>query len=515
MHAPPCPRSTRPLTAALYLAFAAGTLLLAFALRYASLYEPRWYGDEGIFAAIAQNMRDGRTLYSQAWDNKPPLIFFTYAGIQSLFGPSVFALHLVTAAAVLATQAVVMTIGALLYGGRRAIVAGALFAFAMGTPVIEGNLAMTETFMILPASLAVLVFVIAERRGNAPVAYYVAAGLLIGVAAGYKQVAVFDGAAIALMIWLTHDRPLRALVPLAAGFAAPQAAFAALFLANGAFGQYWYAVAGSLELYSELGSQGPFVRFAGYLPALLALAWLARRRQSGEEITLRSFPVLWLGFALAGSTSSSFPFPHYLQQAAPACALAIVANPFEMERERLARTLLGVTAVLVVAVVFGQFALAFRERRQLNPVEYYRTFASHRWGTMSDLDYDYYFDGKTVAVRDAVAYMRRDGAGTSLYTWSELPWLYAAGGFTNPTRYYTSFLGEIVPDAKREILRDLEADPPVYILVANDTYAPFGELNTFMSGRYALLHEQGDWRLYRLSTASGDLRPDAQPTALR
>ena len=515
MHAPHRSGSTRPQTTALYLALASGTLLFAFALRYASLYEPRWYGDEGIFAAIAQNMRDGRTLYSQAWDNKPPLIFFTYAGIQSLFGRSVFALHLVTTAAVLATQAAVMAIGALLYGGRRAVVAGAIFALAMSTPVIEGNLAMTETFMILPASLAVFVFIIAERSEDAPVACYAAAGLLTGIAAGYKQVAVFDGAAIALMIWLTHDRPLRALVPLAAGFAAPQAAFVAFFLANGAFGQYWYAVAGSLELYSEAGSQGPFVRFAGYLPALLALAWLARRRQSGEEITLPSFPVLWLGFALAGSTSSSFPFPHYLQQAAPACALAVVANPFEIERERLARALLGVAAVLVVAVVFGQFALAFRERRQLNPVEYYRTFASHRWGTMSDLDYEYYFDGKTVAVRDAVAYMHRDGAGTSLYTWSELPWLYAAGGFTNPARYYTSFLGEILPDAKREILGELAADPPVYILVSDDAYAPFGELDAFMSDRYALLHAQGDWRLYRLATASGNLQPAPQPTARR
>ncbi|MBI5284032.1 MAG: glycosyltransferase family 39 protein [Chloroflexi bacterium] len=515
MRAPPYPASARPRTAALYVALAAGTFMLAFALRYPSLYEPRWYGDEGIFAAIAQNMREGRTLYAQAWDNKPPLIFFTYAGIQSLFGTSVFALHLVTTAAVLGTQAAVMMIGALMYGGRRAIVAGALFAFAMGTPVIEGNLAMTETFMILPASLAVLVFVIAERRGDAPLAYYVAAGLLIGIAAGYKQVAVFDGAAIALMIWLTHARPLRALVPMAAGFAAPQAAFAAFFLANGAFGQYWYAVAGSLQLYSEAGSQGPFVRVAGYLPALLALAWLALRRQSGEEITLRSFPVLWLGFALAGSTSSSFPFPHYLQQAAPACALVIVANPFEMERERLARALLGVAAVLVVAAVFGQFALAFRERRQLNPVGYYRTFASYRWGTMSDLDYDDYFDGRTIAARDAVAFMRSDGAGTSLYTWSELPWVYAAGGFTNPARYYTSFLGEILPDAKRDILRDLAADPPVYILVSDGAYAPFGELDNFMRGRYALLHEQGDWRLYRLSTANGKIDPDPQVNARR
>jgi 4-amino-4-deoxy-L-arabinose transferase-like glycosyltransferase len=509
MRAPPSIRTASPLSAALLLACAAATLLLAFALRYASLYEPRWYGDEGIFAAIAQNMREGRTLYADAWDNKPPLIFFTYAGIQSTFGTGVFALHLAATVSVLATQAVVMAIGMLLYGPRRAVAAGALFAFAMGTPLLEGNLAMTETFMILPASLAVLLFVLAERRDRAGPLHYGAVGLLIGIAAGYKQVALFDGAAIGIMIWLTHDRPLPAIAAILAGFAVPQVAFAALFLASGAFGAYWYAIAGSLALYSELGAEGPFVRFAGYLPAIMAVAWLVRRRQLGHDVTLQSFPVLWLGFALAGTTSSTFPFPHYLQQAVPACALAIAANPLRFEREELGRALLGVTAMLIVAVVFGQFALAFRERRQLDPVDYYRTFASYRWGTMSDLDYDYYFDGKVVTVRDIVTYMKRDDAGTSLYTWSELPWIYAAGGFTNPARYYTSFLGEVVPDAKREILRDLDADPPVYIVVSDDTYAPFDELNDFIRGRYALLHEQGDWRLYRLATASGNLEPEA------
>jgi hypothetical protein len=151
--------------------------------------------------------------------------------------------------------------------------------------------------------------------------------------------------------------------------------------------------------------------------------------------------------------------------------------------------------------------LAFRERRQLDPVDYYRTFASHHWGTMSDLDYQYYFDGKAVAVNDIVRYVREDGAGTSLYTWSELPWIYAAGGFTNPTRYYTSFLGELVPDAKPEILRDLERDPPVYVLVSDDTYAPFDGLSRLLANRYSLIHEQGDWRLYRLASARGRLAP--------
>jgi 4-amino-4-deoxy-L-arabinose transferase-like glycosyltransferase len=379
----------------------------------------------------------------------------------------------------------------------------------MDTPIIEGNLAMTETFMILPATLAVLAFVIAERRDEDRRFFlYVGAGVLMGVAAGYKQVAVLDLAAIALMVWLTHERPLRALAPLAGGFAAPQIVLAALFVADGAFGAYWYAVVGSLGLYADLApAQNPFVRFCGFLPALLALAWLVRRRQLGEPVTLAMFPALWLGCAVAGTTSSTFPFPHYLQQAAPPLALALVSHPMQAEREQLSRALLAVAAVLVAAVITGQFALAFRERRQLDPVDYYRTFASHRWGTMSDLDYQYYFDGKAVAVNDIVRYMKEDGAGTSLYTWSELPWIYAAGGFTNPTRYYTSFLGEVVPGAKPEILRDLDRHPPVYVLVSDDTYAPFDELSRFLANRYALIHEQGDWRLYRLASAQGRLTP--------
>ena len=205
------------------MALACGTLLLALALRYASLYEPRWYGDEGIFAAVATNMREGHSLYAQAWDNKPPLIFFTYAGIQSLFGTGVFALHLTATISVLATQATVMVIGAMLYGRLRGIAAGTIFALAMCTPVIEGNLALTETFMILPASLAILVFLVTERRpAGHRVLGYLLCGLLLGIAAGYKQVAVFDAAAVAVMVSATHAHPRRALIPIAAGFLAPQ-----------------------------------------------------------------------------------------------------------------------------------------------------------------------------------------------------------------------------------------------------------------------------------------------------
>lgn len=505
---------TPAVRSALYLALALLTLVFAFVLRYPSLFEPRWYGDEGIFAAIAQNIRHGRTLYSGAWDNKPPLIFYTYAAVQSLFGSGTLALHLTATVFVLATQAVVMVIALRLYSAPRALVVGVVFALVMGTPVIEANLAMTETFMILPTSLAVLAFVLAQQRVEARrTPYYITTGVLIGIAAGYKQVAVFDGAAIGLMIWLSHERPMRALAAIAGGFAAPQIGFALLFLATGSFGAYWYAIVGSLGVYSELSDAGPFAKFAGYLPALLAAAWLIRRKQLGGKMSMEFFPALWLAFTIAGATSSAFPFPHYLQQAAPALALLIAGNPLAREEEDTGKIALAVGGLLIAAVVTGQFAFAFEDRRQLHPIEYYRTFASHQYGTMSDLDYDYYFDGKTIAVRDIVRYIDNDDAGATAYAWSELPWIYTEGGLTNPTRYYTSFLGEIVPGAKDEILRDLDANPPAYILISDGTYAPFFELERFVDQRYVVLHHQNDWRLYRLATAPGRLVPERSALA--
>jgi 4-amino-4-deoxy-L-arabinose transferase-like glycosyltransferase len=322
-----------------FMALAVATVALALALRYPSLYEPRWYGDEGIFAAIAQNMRDGRTLYSEAWDNKPPLIFVTYALIQSAFGTGVMPLHAVTSGVVIGTQVAVMAIALRLYGPWRALAAGVAFAFVMCTPIIEGNLALTETYMILPATLAVLVFVVAqsreERRRDV---WYAGAGLLLSVAVAYKQVAVFDAAAIATMVWLTHERPLRALAPFAAGLVVPQVVLLAVFAGMGALGDYWYAIVGSLGVYSALSDEkGPLVRFAGYVPALLVLAYLVRRQRLGGEVGIAHFPMLWLAFAFAGATSSSFEFPHYLQQAAPAAALVLVSSPLPVERDDLRR----------------------------------------------------------------------------------------------------------------------------------------------------------------------------------
>lgn len=500
----------------LYAGLAALTLVLSFALRVPSFYEPRWYADEGIFAAIAQNMRDGRMLYADAWDNKPPLIFATYALIQAMFGAGVMPLHIVTAAAVLATQAAVILVALRLYGRWRSLIAGVAFALVMSTPVIEGNLALTETYMILPATLAVLAFVVAQERARERRhAWYAAAGVLVSIAASYKQVAVFDAAAIGTMIWITHERPWRALAPFVAGVAVPQVAPLVLFAALGALPEYWYAIVGSAPVYAGLGDKSLMVRFAGYLPVLLIVAYLVRRQRLGGDVGPRHLPMLWAAFALAGATSSPFAFPHYLQQIAPAAALLLVSSPLPVERDDLGRIALVVTGLLAAAVIFGQFATEFQDREQLRPARYYETYLSRERGQMSELDYMYRFDGSAVAVKDIAGYVREDAAGTTLFAWSELAWVYPASGTTNPARYYASFFGEMIPGAKEDIMRDLRAEPPTYVLVSDAAYAPFPELERFVAGRYDLLRAQGDWRLYRLSSAIGKLAPQADAQARR
>ena len=55
-------------------------------LRLPSLFEPYWYGDEGIYLVLGQGIRKGLTLYTQIHDNKPPTLYYLAAIGQTVFG---------------------------------------------------------------------------------------------------------------------------------------------------------------------------------------------------------------------------------------------------------------------------------------------------------------------------------------------------------------------------------------------------------------------------------------------
>src|SRR3989304_5450298 len=50
-------------------------LLLVTLMRVPTLFEPYWYGDEGIYLTIGKAVSVGRELYKDIHDNKPPLLY--------------------------------------------------------------------------------------------------------------------------------------------------------------------------------------------------------------------------------------------------------------------------------------------------------------------------------------------------------------------------------------------------------------------------------------------------------
>ena len=110
-----------------------GISLLFFILRLPSLIEPNWYGDEGIYQVIGKALSQGRLLYVQIWDNKPPFLYLTYA----LFHGDQFLVRLFSIIVGLLSTWAFFGLLRLLFKNQKAIMfSTASFAFLFTIPLL-------------------------------------------------------------------------------------------------------------------------------------------------------------------------------------------------------------------------------------------------------------------------------------------------------------------------------------------------------------------------------------------
>src|SRR5260221_5506199 len=127
--------------------FLLATFFGFFLLRLPSLFEPYWYGDEGIYEVIGYAMRHGRILYSGIWDNKPPLLYLIYA----LFSGDQFGAKLASLlVGVLSVVVLYFLAKKRLVKRLHVYIATGFFTVLFGIPLLEGNIANAENFMLLP-----------------------------------------------------------------------------------------------------------------------------------------------------------------------------------------------------------------------------------------------------------------------------------------------------------------------------------------------------------------------------
>src|SRR3989338_8700941 len=228
-----------------------------FLLRFPSLFEPNWYGDEGIYQVLGMAIRNGRLLYMDIWDNKPPLLYMLY----SLFNSDQFTLRLVSLVFGVLSLIVFFALSRKLFeekeGNKIAIFSTIIFGLLFAFPIVEGNIASSENFMLLPIILSGFLIFTAKERLKKNI--LILSGFLLGIAFLFKIVGIFDFAAFFVFLFIlnlpkkiqsfkkiVYDQ-LYFLLPFILGFLLPIAASSLFFLFHG-FSVFKYFLRGVLTL---------------------------------------------------------------------------------------------------------------------------------------------------------------------------------------------------------------------------------------------------------------------------
>jgi len=465
---------------------------LFFVLRLPSLFEPYWYGDEGIYETIGLALRKGRILYTQIWDNKPPLLYYTYALVHS----NQFLVRSLSLFVGVATLITFFILAKKIFTNKiTAGIATGVLVILFGLPSYEGNIANAENFMMLPIIIAGLfIYSLVDKSRPASGGYLntkslAIAGLLLGVAFLYKIVAIFDFSAFFIFLIITtfgnkfsikivikyiSENWQRFLI-FALCFLIPFLLSAFYFLIVGGLGEYIHAVFQSTVGY--VGYKNTFIIPQGLLITKILLlsfviVFLFIKRQKFAKSTL--FVLLWIGFSLFNSFFSQRPYTHYLIVLIPSFALLI--GKIHASREKMPTTI--IFAILAVILSFTAIHY-FNHWDSKGTINYYVNFAEFVTGKKSISNYNSFFDRKTTRDTEIVNYINTHSKSTpSLFVWGNSAQLYPQTNSLPPGRFTVAYHISGIKAYEKETREALAKNYPQFIVIMDDASSyPFPMYN--------------------------------------
>lgn len=457
------------------------TSLLFFLLRLPSLFEPYWYGDEGIYHVIGAALRQGRLLYSGIWDNKPPLLYITY----SIFNDQ-FAMRLVSLLIGL------LTIVAFFYMARQLFLtkhsenktqeekmiylSTLTFAILFGLPLLEGNIANSENFMLLPIIVAAILVLKFIQSRNPFLPLY--SGFMLAIAFLYKIVAIFDLAAfsIILAITLTKKISLKSLLkttqdilPLFIGFAIPLILTFIYFLIQGDILDFVNAVFRQNINYVGWGNK--FFIPQGFLILKLAILgiWLTFIYVRKDKFSLAEiFIFTWIALATFNAFFSQRPYTHYMLVLLPSICL-LFALTLKKHNQRVSLFLLVILIILLVK------NFNFYKKTPF----YYYNFLAFVIGSRDVPSYQAFFDRKTPNDYIMAQYINMHAQREDqLFVWGNNAQVYRLTDKLPPGRFTVLYHMSASQKTLEETKNVLEQAKPKYILLSSSKRAtPFNLLD--------------------------------------
>lgn len=423
--------------------------------RFPSLIEPNWYGDEGIYQVVAKAINDGRILYQQIWDNKPPLLYLIYAIAN---GDLYFAKLLSLLAGLISVVAFYFLSLNLFKKKTSRYVSLFLFSILFGLPILEGNIANAENFMMLP-TITAAIFVLKYQQTK-KVKLIIIAGLLMSISLALKIVAIFDLLAFLTFLIIVAGKEVRRYIQSYLFFGLSSILLllisAVYFLANGAFNEFLQAV--FLQNFNYVGEESTFIFPMGILiiKTFVLLFLILLIKYFSNKITKESlFIYLWTSFGLYSAFFSDRPYIHYLLLVLPAFCL-LSGNLFEKAKGRLFE---------IIAILTILYFAIFHFQVYGKNIEYYKNFFNFVTDRKNVVQYEAFFDSNTPRDYIIAEFISMNTQkDEDVFLWSDSAQIYALSNKLPIGKYIVAYHIKFYDNADTDTKNRIETIKPKYII---------------------------------------------------
>ncbi len=468
-------------------------LIGAFFLRLPSLFEPFTYADEGIYLTLGQAMQQGKILYREIHDNKPPLLYllaalagnFTYFRLLLMIW-GLFTIYLFS---LLARQLFPQK-------PKAWLLATGFFAILTSVHTFEGNIANAENFMLLPTIAGF--WLILKNLKNKSMFPFFLAGSFFALAVLFKIPAAFDFlAALIFLCFISIKRKeklpaSRYLLVSILGFALPFLMTFIYFYYQKALSQYLVAAFyQNIPYLSSWGGQSQAFSFPfGFLArSLIVAGTVIIVFLFSKRLTLASQLILiWFSFSLFAALLSSRPYPHYLLQIMPSLSLAFGLILICSWEKFLPFFLMAVFVATFWAFHFWHYP----------NLSYYLNFYQFALGMKTKDQYLTTFDPRAEMTYQLVHYIcSHTQVEEPIFIWGTEPSVYALSR-RPPVGRYTVKYHIIDFNGYTETMAALKQTPPRLVVIIGDAEKEFSELAFFLKKYYFKNHNIGESEIYWL-----------------
>lgn len=298
-------------------------VLFAVGLRFFSFFPSVLDHDESTYLIIGRDILNGKALYKDVTDTKPVGIFLFYAGLEFLFGNSIFLKRLVFALVVGATGFLVYNVSRRFFQQKNvALASGFVYIIYTSLWTYHGRSPNTELLFNFTTISSLLLFLKRDYRS------YFMAGILMGIGFIIKYLVLLDLFAFLLFFFILEIKGsskdklpsvLARYILAGVAFLIPFGLVNLYFWTGDHFRDFWFV---TYQLPGSYGSNPSMIRYvvmlldftAKFLPISFIVFYVVFKKENQIQPKLKWFFALWISCVLIAIYLPGKEFSHYTIQ---------------------------------------------------------------------------------------------------------------------------------------------------------------------------------------------------------